>query len=212
MYDALDAAFPYEEDFYKIDGFRVFPGIEVDIAETGHILLIGRREEIRSVRAELEEHTEEENFIPFKSLLDATEDRGLLRIGAHPFRVSTPLHPLEAPLLARLDDLNAKDLYAAGEDAYMDRLVPFAAGLGKPIVAGSDTHQSLQYGSVWNELNDDVRTIGELRAAVSDGRYIRRVSPCLRTKVKAAKMVKKLSATIVPPFERCITSARRGNK
>lgn len=70
MYDALDQTYPYNGHYYDVNGLKLFPGMEVDIAETGHILLIGLKENVLAVRALLDEHTQEGNFIPFKQLLD----------------------------------------------------------------------------------------------------------------------------------------------
>lgn len=57
------------------------------------------------------------NFIPFKDLLDMADKHNLWKIGAHPFRTSTPLHQLDPELLRRLDafDFNAKDIYMQGQ-------------------------------------------------------------------------------------------------
>lgn len=194
MYETLDRMYPYNGHYYEADGLRIFPGMEVDIAETGHILLIGLKEDVLAVRKGLEEHTREGHFIPFGELLDRAEERGLWKIGAHPFRISTPLHHLNPELLARLDafDFNAKDIYSQGVDAYKALITPFADKLGVPVIAGSDSHQCLQYGSVVNRLEQSCSTVEELKEAVRTGSYSIAISPCLHTKVKASVMMKKL--------------------
>ena len=50
VYDTLDKEFPYANDYYDVNGVKVFPGMEVDIQEKGHILFIGGRENIRGLR------------------------------------------------------------------------------------------------------------------------------------------------------------------
>ncbi|AIQ53386.1 PHP domain-containing protein [Paenibacillus sp. FSL R7-0331] len=194
MYETLDRMYPYNGHYYEADGLRIFPGMEVDIAETGHILLIGLKEDILEARYALEGHTGEDSFIPFRQLLELADARGLWKIGAHPFRTSTPLHHLEPSLLSRLDafDFNAKDIYMQGEQPYRALIEPFAARLGIPVIAGSDSHQCLQYGSVVNRLEQDCSTVAELKSAVQQGRYTIEVSPCLATKVKGSVMMKKL--------------------
>ncbi|MNC12878.1 histidinol-phosphatase [compost metagenome] len=194
MYETLDGLYPYNGHYYEADGLNIFPGMEVDIAETGHILLIGLKEDILSVRSALEGHTREGEFIPFQKLLDLADRHGLWKIGAHPFRNSTPLHHLDPLLLARLDafDMNAKDIYMQGADQYRALIEPFAHRLGVPVIAGSDSHQCLQYGSVVNRLELDCSTVEELKAAVRLGQYSIEVSPCLHTKVKGSIMMKKL--------------------
>lgn len=77
MYDALDQTYPYNGHYYDVNGLKLFPGMEVDIAETGHILLIGLKENVLAVRALLDEHTQEGNFIPFKQLLDMADEHNL---------------------------------------------------------------------------------------------------------------------------------------
>ena len=37
IYSYLDKTYPYVEDYYDINGFRLFPGMEVDVKEGGHI-------------------------------------------------------------------------------------------------------------------------------------------------------------------------------
>lgn len=47
--------------------------MEVDIRETGHILLIGRKEYILETRRQLDGYTEKGAFIPFDDLMDLAE-------------------------------------------------------------------------------------------------------------------------------------------
>ncbi|MCP3027639.1 hypothetical protein [Halobacillus sp. A5] len=42
---------------------KVFPGIEIDVLETGHLLVVAERETIKGISHQLKEHTEENNFI-----------------------------------------------------------------------------------------------------------------------------------------------------
>ncbi|AXI10155.1 hypothetical protein CV093_15925 [Oceanobacillus sp. 143] len=85
-----------------------------------------------------------------------------------------------------------KDLYAYGKDAYFQKLKSFANELGLPIVAGSDTHQFLQYSSVYNDFAVDCQTVEELKSSINNGEYKLEVSPSLDIKVKSATLVKKL--------------------
>ncbi|MEK3885617.1 PHP domain-containing protein [Paenibacillus sp. PL2-23] len=193
MMDQLDASFDYRGDYYEVEGLRVFSGMEVDVRDKGHILMIGHRDLIRQLRRELEPHVEKDSFIPLDTLLDRTEGLPLLRIGAHPTRVSTPLTHHDPQVLTRLDafDLNAKDLYEAGPEtaAHVREL---AAHIGLPVTAGSDSHQPLQFGSVVNKLEQTCDTAEQLRAIIREGRYTLDISPCLHVKVKGAQMMKEL--------------------
>lgn len=199
IYEFLDQNYTYINDYYEINGLKLFPGIEVDVKEIGHILLIGNRNDILSIEKELIHHKEEENFISYANLLDLAEMYNVLKIGAHPFRKSTPLYHIDLDQLKRLDafDLNGKDLYSQGEDPYKEKLEQFANKVGIPIVGGSDTHHFLQYGSVINELNDECHTIKELKNCISNRQYKINVSPCLTIKVRSAKLVKKMMKKMI---------------
>lgn len=191
--DSLDRHYHYRDDFYDIEGFKLFPGLEVDVKDGGHILAIGHRDAVRELRARLEPHTEKESFVELARLLDWCDELSMLRIGAHPHRESNPLTQHSPQLLRRLDafDLNAKDLHAYGPDMRA-RVAETALSVGIPVVAGSDTHHPLQFGSICNKLDGDCSRVSELAACLREGRYRIEISACLDTKVKAAATVKKL--------------------
>ncbi|MCM3702026.1 PHP domain-containing protein [Paenibacillus macerans] len=194
VYESLDRLYPYNGEYYEAGPLKIFPGMEVDIRETGHILLIGRKEYILEVRRKLDDYTEKDAFIPFADLMTLAESYPLLKIGAHPFRESTPLHHLDRSQLQRLDafDLNAKDMYEYGNEVNRANVERFAAELGKPVTAGSDTHQCLQYGSVYNELHQPCHSVAELKQAITTGAYDVRIAESLPLQVKASIMLKKL--------------------
>lgn len=199
VYENLDRLYPYNGEYYQAGSLKIFPGMEVDIAEKGHILLIGRKADILELRRTLTPYTQKTSFIPFKQLLTLAEAYPLLKIGAHPFRESTPLHHLDRDDLRRLDafDLNAKDMYEYGNEINRERVEDFAAELGKPVTAGSDTHQCLQYGSIYNELDQPCRSVAELKQAIVNGAYQVRISDSLPLQVKASVMLKKLLKRLV---------------
>ena len=58
-----------EGDTFVADGLRIFPGMETDIAEGGHILSIGPVDAILELNRRLEPHKEKGNFLPFAQLL-----------------------------------------------------------------------------------------------------------------------------------------------
>jgi len=194
VYDTLDKEFSYVDDYYEIDGVKVFPGMEVDIKETGHILFVGRREDIRGLHMKLTPYLAKDHFIPFHLLLEEASEFNFIKIGAHPFRDSTPLHHKDSELLSKLDafDLNGKDLCKQGISVAKEKVFPFAEELGLPVVGGSDTHQAMQYGSIVNELEEECRTIGDIQQVIAEGRYKIDISPDLYTKVETAQRIKKL--------------------
>lgn len=194
VYDTLDKEFPYLHGYYDVNGLKVFPGIEVDIKETGHILFVGERKDILELSNKLKFHTEKNNFIEFKELLKITTEYNFLKIGAHPFRESTPLHHIETDLLRKLDafDLNGKDLNEQGITVNSEKVYAFADMLGLPVIGGSDTHQYQQYGCIVNNLDVDCNTVDEIKQLISEGRYQIDISPDLKIKVEAAIKMKKL--------------------
>ncbi|KZE37133.1 histidinol-phosphatase [Bhargavaea cecembensis] len=194
IYDFLDAEYPYRSGHYEAEGMKVFPGIEVDVRENGHVLLVGGREEIRAIRAALEGHLTEGNFIPFEGLMDLAEARDMLKIGGHPFRDSTPLAlNVPAEQLKRLDalDLNGKDLHVKGPEVCRREVQELSYTIGVPVVGGSDTHQFLQYGTVKNHFDDECENSDDLKKAIAAWNYRIDLSDQLDLKVRAATLVKK---------------------
>ncbi|CUH95065.1 hypothetical protein P22_1134 [Propionispora sp. 2/2-37] len=191
IYNLLDKIYPYENEYYLVNGLKVFCGMEVDIRETGHLLLIGHKAAIIELRTRLIPY-ENTDFIPAGLLLDWTASYNLLAIGAHPLRQSTPLQQLPEKILEKLDafDLNGRDLSHNGQH-YQAHLRSFAAKYKKPMVAGSDTHHYLQYGCVVSRLHEDCRTVTQLKDMVVKQKYTNHISPKLEAKVQAAEAAKR---------------------
>jgi hypothetical protein len=191
VYDGLDAAFAYEGHHYVVDGLRVIPGIEVDVAEGVHLLFAGDRDDVRELRTHLEHHQEEQSFIGVERLLDLEVTDRLLRIVAHPLRPGRALSQLPERLYSRFDalDLNAKDLHTQGM-RMSARMHVLADKLDLPLVAGSDSHHFLQLGSVYTAFHDQLDSLEELRHAIHGRFYDLEVSPCLDVKVHSARVVK----------------------
>lgn len=192
LYEDLEKELPYENEYYQVAGMKVFCGLEVDVKENGHFLVIGGREDILNIASLLLPFHEEENFIPVKDLIELLADFNVIKIGAHPLRESTPWKHHELSVLAQFDayDLNGKDLHTYGAEI-QERVHDFAAAYEIPVVGGSDTHQHLQYGAIVNNF-PECETIDELRQAIESGAYEVIISPELDEKVKAAKQVKKM--------------------
>lgn len=188
LYRELDRHCAYADDYYVMNGIRVIPGMEVDVKEGAHILLIGGRERIIEVRQRLEGHTASGHYIGTAELLDLADEYDCLRIGAHPYREENPLTRVPESLLPRFDalDLNGRDLHHSGMtmEAMVRRL---AEQTGLPVVAGSDTHHPLQFGSLYNELAYSCDTVAELRAALRNGDFRYRLSEQLDAKVRSAE-------------------------
>lgn len=175
MFRTLDRHCSSKQDYYWIEGVKVFPGIEVDVAEGGHILLIGTRAAITEIRCQLEPWIEPDAYIGLSRLLDLADAHDCLKIGAHPYREKNPLHHVQPELLARLDalDLNGRDLHHIGRHM-TQRVTELAEKIGLPVVAGSDTHLPPQFGCVCNQLAVGCvppETVKQLRTLIRQGAY-----------------------------------------
>lgn len=192
LYETLQEEFPYEEEYYQIEGMKVFCGLEVDVKENGHFLVIGAREDILTIARLLLPFQNEENFIPVRDLITLLSEFNVLKIGAHPLRESTPWNHHDPSVLKQFDayDLNGKDLYTYGPEIE-ERVHAFANEYQIPVVGGSDTHQHLQYGAIINVF-PECDSIDEIRQAIRQGNYETKISPSLEVKVKAARQVKKM--------------------
>lgn len=194
VYDTLEEHFPYEDGHFNIFGLKVFPGMEVDIKEVGHILCIGDKQDIRSLREELNAYTDEESFIPFEKLLTLRSKYEMFVIGAHPYRPSTPLKDLDPILLKQLDafDLNGKDLHTRGVEQNSQDVHAFAEHLGKPVVGGSDTHHFKQFGAVYTVLDNECRNISELKETILSRQFHVEIAEDLSERVSEAIRLKKI--------------------
>ena len=174
------------------NGLRVFPGMETDIAEGGHILSLGAPEAILELNQRLAPYKTPGHFLPFSRLMDLFSEYEVLVGAAHPYREGGHIPELPERELARLHflDLNGKDV---AEDRERAERLTFALGerLGKPVVSGSDTHQAVQYGCVYTEFEQDLRTIAGLYREMQAGRYQITVSDQAAFQVKTAGILKR---------------------
>ncbi len=182
--------FPREGDCFLCGELRVFSGMEIDISEGGHILVIGPVEEILLLNEKLAQYQKMEQFLPFAELLDLAGGTFLLG-AAHPLRAGSNISSLPEELLLRLDfiDLNGKD---CAEHANMkERVEAFAKKLDLPVVAGSDTHQFFQYGCVSNRFFEPCATVAELRRAIKSRAYTIEIAETAAYQVRTAGVLKR---------------------
>ncbi|WP_186580000.1 PHP domain-containing protein [Aquibacillus kalidii] len=191
IFDTLDQHFHYNGHYYDVDGFKVFTGMEIDIRETGHNLIIGHRDDIRTIRARFANNTKKSTFPTFDQLFNVVEGFDVIKIGAHPTRESTPLLHLGNEKLQRYDafDLNGKDV--AKQPGTEEKLKELGVSLNKPVVAGSDSHLPVQFGCVKNKFYTDCETIEQLREAMVNRQYDLVVSDHAALKVNTARFVKR---------------------
>lgn len=179
-------------DCFIFEGLKIFPGMETDIKECGHILSIGPLEAIRELNRFLEPHKSKESFLPFDELIDLFDDYPVLAGAAHPYREGGKIPSLPKKSLRRLDfiDMNGKDI-AEDRDRTLSLTQDFGRRLGIPVIAGSDTHQAVQYGTVVTEFASSFSTFDELETEMKRGRYTIKVHPDAAFKVRTATLLKR---------------------
>ena len=192
VYGYIAAAGDRCGDAFVFGGLKVFPGMETDIAEGGHILSIGPMDAIRELNRRLDPYKQRGQFLPFAALARLFDEYPVLVGAAHPFREGGHIPDLPDDQLARFDfiDLNGKDI--AENRVRIERLT-YGLGhqLGIPVVAGSDTHQAVQYGCVATVFENACDTIPALYGEMLAGRYEIRLSGCAALQVRTACLLKR---------------------
>lgn len=181
-----------EGDTFIRNGLRIFPGMETDIAEGGHVLTIGPVEAILELNQLLEPYKGKGHFLPAEELLQLVRPYPVLTGAGHPFREGGHIPELPEKLLRRFDflDLNGKDVAENRERT--ERLTcDLGERLGKPVVAGSDTHQAVQYGCIRTAFERECCTFGELAREMVAGRYRIDIHPEAAFRVRTASLLKR---------------------
>lgn len=194
--------YPQVGDCFMVEGLKVFIGMEVDILERGHVLVIGTITDILELHQQLEDYMRGpkgldyeaymrgETYIPARDLMTLCKQKSVLVGAAHAFREGSQIPTLESETLQQFDffDLNGKD---CSLNRGMESIIAeFARQYGKPMVAGSDTHQSLQYGCIYNVFEHDCIMVEELKIEMNAGRYEIEMLDYIEFKVKAANLLK----------------------
>lgn len=192
VYHYLEKNFEMIGDVFKVGSLIVFPGMEIDIAEGGHILAIGNTADILALNLELTPYKEKEHFISFKNLLQLAQNYSLILGAAHAFREGSKIPNLPLADLQKLDfiDLNGKDV--ANSPIQTPLIIQeFAKLLDLPVLAGSDTHQATQYGCIYNTFNQTCSTIESLKTEIQNNTYSITTSHHISFQVETAGMVKR---------------------
>lgn len=180
------------DSFVTESGFRIFPGMETDIAEGGHTLIIGPLECILEMNRRLEPHKEKEKFLRFEELAELVAEYPVIFGAGHPYREGGHIPELSQEMLEKFLflDVNGKDLARDWKGTW-EKMQMLSRKLGRSLVAGSDTHQSFQYGCVWNEFEQTVNTADRLAAEIRKGAYSIKTSDALTFKVESAGILKR---------------------
>ena len=174
------------------NGLIVFPGMETDIAEGGHILSLGPLDAILELNRRLAPHKTPGNFLPFEKLMDLFQEYPVFVGAAHPYREGGHIPQLPIEQLTRLDflDLNGKDV-AADRENTQKQVYSLAKLLGKPVVSGSDTHQAVQYGCISTVFEQPLYTLEELKFHIQSGHYRIEIAREAAFLVRTAGIMKK---------------------
>jgi len=191
LYNHIRVHYQQEGDTFMYRGLRIFPGMEVDINEGVHILVLGKIEAIIALNQELEPRKQKGRFISFKELITLTKVRGLSIGAAHPYRKGSEALKIEESLLNAFDflDMNGKDV-AYNQEAVMELVTNLGKKLNKPVIAGSDTHQPSQYGCIYNEFEYRINTYESLFEAIQKGEYKIHVANDIYDRVERAVVMK----------------------
>ena len=192
LYRHLSSVSRREEDVLELEnGLRVFPGMETDVAEGGHILSIGPLEAILELNHRLEPHKEKGSFLSFARLMDLFGEYPVLVGCGHPYRAPGHVPELPREQLERLQflDLNGKDL-ALDRSRTEELTCALGRRLNIPVVSGSDTHQAVQYGCVTTVFERQVGSISALKDEMDAGRYEIQLSNSAAAQVRTASLLK----------------------
>ena len=180
------------ETYITEKGLRIFPGMEVDIAEGGHTLVIGAMESILEMNQRLEPHKEKGTFLPMEAWAQMVAEYPVVFGAGHPYRCGSNIPKLPLELQKKFDfiDMNGKDMAGFGAQN-IPLLEEMKKRLDIPVAAGSDTHQAFQYGCIYNDCDRTCRAGRELLEVLKEGSYHTVLSDYISFQVKTAGMLKR---------------------
>ena len=187
IYQKINEKYKYKDDYFDVNGFKVFTGIEIDVQGNANILVIGKLTSIYELRDMFPENIKEENFMTINDLTQIAREKNMLIIGAHPFRPKNLLHTYNNLYVRGLDavELNGTDIKLKKE------MFEYARHLNMPITAGSDAHTIIQLGTVKNYIEKDCNTVEELREEIINNRFEIKISKLAKLKNAISKKYKR---------------------
>ncbi len=194
MYQYIYTTYPHIGDCcISPKGLMIFFGMEIDIQEGGHTLVIGRYHDIVEINKKLETHKIPGQFLQFDELVSLIRQYDVIFGGAHIYREGGHIFELAPEQLQCFDffDLNGKDLACYGLEM-KERIYTFANQYHKPVLSGSDTHQATQYGCIKTHFYHHFHTIDQLKKEISQGKYTIEISDSINIQVEDAALQKRL--------------------
>lgn len=193
-YEFLQENYELIGDYYNVDGFKVFYGMEVGTEQNLDILIIGKPQLIIDLREKIIDNLDGKKFIDINDLFKLPISDELLVILAHPYRKHEEFPQLANNIINRIDatEFNARDLYKYGIEDMKSKVSNLAKKLNLPIVCGSDTHYFIQMSSIKNIFDKDCKSVKEIKEEIKLNSYKIELSPELKIRVKSATIIKKL--------------------
>lgn len=193
-YDFLKSNYNRIGDYYDIDGFKVFYGMEVTTKQELDILFIGKAELVLELREKINKNLKNEKYIDINDLFKLDISDELLIILAHPYRDYSEFPNLQNHVIQGLDaiELNSRDVYESGLDVMKEKVTKLAEKFQLPMTSGSDTHYFIQVSTAKNILNKECNTVKEIKEEIKNGNYRIDFSTDLKVRVKSAIIIKKL--------------------
>jgi len=193
-YEFLKLNYNRVEDYYNIDGFKVFYGMEVTTKQNLDVLIIGNPELVLSFRDKIISDLKVNKYMDIKDLFNLNITDELLVILAHPYRDYIEFPKLDNFIIGRLDaiELNSKDCYKQGKEEMISKINDLSKKLNLPITSGSDTHHFMQVSTAQNIFNKNCNTIKEIKEEIKLGNYSINLTNELNVRVKSAIIIKKL--------------------
>ena len=187
LYEKIKEKYEYKYDYFDVNGFKVFSGIEIDVKGNANLLVIGNIENIYELRDMFPEEISENDYIQIDELNQIAKEKNMLIIGAHPYRKKHPLYTYDRLYVTGLDavELNGKDI------ELKDKMYEYAEDLNMPIVAGSDAHTIFQLGTVKTYIEKECKTAMDLKEEIVNNRFNITVSRFAKIKNKISKKYKK---------------------
>ncbi len=193
-YEFLNENYQLLKDYYDVNGFKVFYGMEITTEQELDILVIANPNLIIKLREEIMEHLNNKEFINIKDLFKISNVDKALIILAHPYRDHVEIPNLDDEIINKIDaiELNATDLYKNGIDKMTKKVLILSKVLNLPVVYGSDTHYYIQMGSIKNIFKVNPETIKDIKESIKTREYYAEISSNLIIRVKSAAIIKKL--------------------
>ncbi|OON96071.1 MAG: hypothetical protein ATN36_06445 [Epulopiscium sp. Nele67-Bin005] len=185
IFDYLDKTYTYKNLYFDLDGFRIYTGMEIEIENRGHILVIGYKNDIIKLRKILLK-TYIDDVPTLEQLLAETRSYNIFIIGAHPYRFGRELTTINELSLRKLDafDLNGQDIDRRNDTEYL------AQSLNVPLVGGSNTHLYIQAGVIQTHFEKPFETIEELKFMLKNNQPHITSHSLIKYKIKFAEYEK----------------------